>query len=245
MATTIKGIAHLNELTKDVANDYYVKPELKDTLRADDIIARLARREIATHNVDGKAFVTLFLKECAMAVSEGNNVVTDLFHAGIGIHGTLLSKDLGHAIPADQLDVRMHFTQGTEARAAITDTVVAVAEQPAPTGPDIQNVCNPTHNEPNVLNAGDMVLVQGLRIAVRGDKTEIIGVYFTPEEGGAEVFIAADRLSPNTPTKLQFVLPAAVTAGAWRVSVKTQSAVSGAFTKDVRVNEYPFLVTVV
>ncbi|MDR3328961.1 MAG: DUF4469 domain-containing protein [Prevotellaceae bacterium] len=246
MGTTIRGIAHLNELTKDVVADYYVKPELKGTLHADDIVARLAKREIATHNVDGRAFVTLFMQECAAAVVEGYNVVTDLFHAGISVHGVAHSKDLGRTIPASQLDVRVHFTQGAVAHAAISGASVAVAEQLAPTGPDIQSVCNPTLGEPNALSAGGMALVQGLRIAVRGDQAEAIGVYFSSVVGSREVRIPAAQLSPNTPTKLQFVLPPTVTPGEWRLSVRTQSTGNSAsFTKEVRECLYPFTVAVV
>jgi hypothetical protein len=79
--STIKAIAHLNELTRDVTNDCYLRPDILGTLYEDDIILRLEKKEIATKNVNGKAFVQLFLRECALAVSEGYNVVTGLFHA--------------------------------------------------------------------------------------------------------------------------------------------------------------------
>ena len=46
-----------------------------------DIIQRIAKREIATKNVDGEAFVNLFIQECIDALAEGYNVVTDLFRA--------------------------------------------------------------------------------------------------------------------------------------------------------------------
>jgi hypothetical protein len=84
--STVKAIAHLNELTKDVTNDYYLLP-LPDTLgilHEDDIIRRPESREIATRNVNGKAFLQLFHRECVQAVSEGYSVVTGLFYAAIG-----------------------------------------------------------------------------------------------------------------------------------------------------------------
>ena len=50
----INAIAHLNELTTEVTNDYYLTPQVRDTLYTPDIIARISKREIATKNVDGE-----------------------------------------------------------------------------------------------------------------------------------------------------------------------------------------------
>jgi hypothetical protein len=109
---TIKAIAYLNELTKDVNNDYYLRPNILGTLYDDDIILRLKKKEIATENVNGKAFVQVFHRECAQAVSEGYNVVTGLFHATPGFNGTVYTRDLGHNVSAGQVNARMNFTQG-------------------------------------------------------------------------------------------------------------------------------------
>jgi hypothetical protein len=181
-----------------------------------------------------------------LAVCEGYNVVTELFHASIGTNGAILAQDLGHTISSDKLDVRVNFTQSAATRAAIADTQVYVEEQPAAKGPDVQLVTNPIYNEPNVLNTGGMVLVQGLRIAVRGSKTDEIGVFFTSEDGTAEVRVPAEHLSPNKPKCLQFVLPADVFEGNWWLTVKTQTTPSSTnFTKEVRESRYPFLIQVV
>ena len=82
---TINAIAHLNMLTKDVDNDYYLNAQVTGTLYPADIVERLRKREIATKNVDGEAFVQTFLDECAQAASEGYNIVTSFFRSSIGI----------------------------------------------------------------------------------------------------------------------------------------------------------------
>ncbi|GHT23568.1 hypothetical protein FACS189430_07020 [Bacteroidia bacterium] len=243
--TVIKATAHLNELTKDVKNDYYLLPFVAGTLYDDDIIRRLEVKEIATRNVNGKAFVQLFHNECILALSEGYNVVTGLFQASVGIKGVVYSQDLGHNIPTDRLNVSIRLTQGAAAREAIRNAAVQVAEQAAPVGPVIQNVTNPTVNLPNTLNTGAMALVQGVRLAVKGDREDETGVFFTPAEGGDAIRIPATQLSPNTPAKLQFALPADVTAGEWTVAVATQATgTAGTLTKEVRRYEYPDTVTV-
>ncbi|MDR3245368.1 MAG: DUF4469 domain-containing protein [Prevotellaceae bacterium] len=245
MAKTVRGTAYINNFTeKD--GDFFVKTVVLGTLYHADIIARLNAKQIATFNVDGSAFVEHYLNECALAVSEGYNVVTALFHATIGTNGAILSQDLGHNIPSDKLDVRINFTQGVAARAAIANIQVYVEEQPAISGPDVQSVTNPLYNEPNTLNTGAMVLVQGLRIAIRGNKTDEIGVFFASEDGTAEVRVPAEHISPNTPKRLQFILPADVYEGNWWVTVKTQATTNNVtLTKEVREFRYPFIIQVV
>jgi hypothetical protein len=242
----IKTIAHLNELTKDVPNDYYLQQLLRGTLTLSDIIKRLESREIATKNVNGEAFVGIVLNEIANATLEGYNVVTPLFHTSLGFKGVVFASELGHNIPADQVNVRMHITQSVETRNMVKASTVYVEEQPAPTGPVIQAVTNPVVGETDALNIGAMALIQGLRIAVAG-KADEIGVYFTAFDNPAVVVhIPAGQLSPNSPSKLQFVLPPDVTAGQWMVKVATQiSSNRSTFTKEVREYTYPNIVTVV
>jgi hypothetical protein len=241
----MKATAHVNELTKEVTVNYYLLPNLLDTLSLDDIIRRLKKKEIATENVNGKAFVQLYERECAEAVSQGHNVVTGLFHATIGFNGVVHASDLGHHVPATQVHSRMNFVQGEYAREAMKDLTVSVAEQPAPTGPVIQSVTNPVVGTPDTVNTGAMVLLQGMRLAVRGDKTDLIGVYFTSNDGSTELRIPANQFSPNQPAKLQFVLPAGVTPGQWHVRVATQAlSKARTFTKEVREYKYPNVITV-
>ncbi|MDR2120751.1 MAG: DUF4469 domain-containing protein [Tannerella sp.] len=244
--TILKTIAHLNELTEETTDDYYLLPDIKGTLHEEDIIRRLEAKEIATKNVNGPAFVQLFHRECALAVSEGYNVVTGMFHATIGLKGVVYAKDLGHHLPAGQVSVHTGLIQGEYAREAVKDLTISVAEQPAPTGPVIQSVTNPVANVPDTINTGEMVLLQGMRLAVRGDKPDEIGVFFTYEDEVTVVRIPATHLSPNTPKKLQFVLPAEVSAGNWKVKVATQATSnSKMFTENVRTYEYPNTITVV
>ncbi|MDR2138362.1 MAG: DUF4469 domain-containing protein [Tannerella sp.] len=244
--STIKAIAHQNELTKDIKNDYYLRPAILGTLYDEDIILRLKSREIATENVNGPAFVRLFNRECALAVSEGYNVVTGFVRAGIGFTGTVRAEDLGHHVPADQVKTHITMTQGEYAREAIRKVVINVAEQPAPTGPVIQRITNPVTGQADMLNTGAMVLIQGMRLAVKGDRKNEIGVYFIAADETLTVRIPAEQLSPNTPTRLQFALPGEVTPGEWRVKVATQSTPNtSTFTKEIREYEYPNIVTVV
>ena len=220
----INAIAHLNELTKDDPNDFYLTPLVNGTLYTPDIIKRIAKREIATKNVDGETFVNLFHQECIDVLAEGYNVVTDLFRASTSLQGVVMKQDLGHTLPAGQIKVSINLTQNDTARKAVENTPVYVFEQSGATGPVIQAIYNPTTEDkaPNLLRPGKMVLIEGMRLAIKGDDPSI-GVLFTSQEDSSTtVLIPPSDIFPNTPTKLQFNLPAEVTDGDWTVSVTTQ-----------------------
>lgn len=240
---TINAVAHRNELTKEVKNDYYLKPQVTDTLDVKAIIERIRKREVATKNVDGEKFVQTFLEECAEATAEGNNIVTSFFRSSIGIQGVIYSEDLGHPIPAERLKVSVNFTQGEGARKAINSVNIYAFEQAGATGPVIQTIFDPSAEAPGYLNPGEMVIIRGMRLTLRGDD-ESVGIHFISEDG-EEVLIPASKVTPNTPTKLQFVLPATMKKGFWRVAVTTQaSSRTNVFLKVPRTYEYPELVGV-
>jgi hypothetical protein len=241
----IKATAYPNELTKDVINDYYLLPQVKGTLYEDDIIRRLEKKEIATKNVNGKAFVQMFLRECAIAVAEGYNVVTGMFRASVSIKGIVYDEQLGRNVSADELNVRVNMTPGAYAREEISaHAAVQIAEQVAPSGPVIQKITSVTGRN-NTLRAGEMVVIQGARIAVRGDREEETGVFFTYVNTGNIVRIPPAHLLPNSPSKLQFVLPQNIVPGEWRVSIATQAGKSSTtLTKEVRSFEYPQVISV-
>ncbi|MDR1454265.1 MAG: DUF4469 domain-containing protein, partial [Tannerella sp.] len=216
------------------------------TLHVDDVILRMENKQIATKNVNGKAFVEQFHSECIEAVSENFNVTTGLFQAGLGFNGTVEAKDLGHHVQGEAVHAHVRISQGEEAREAMKKLTVSVAEQPAPVGPVVQAILNPVAGVPDVLNTGAMVLIRGMRLAVRGDKVDDIGVFFIPVDGSDPTRVPATQLSPHTASRLQFVLPAEVTSGQYQVKVATQSTASGStLTKDVREYVYPNPVTVV
>ncbi|WP_455623453.1 DUF4469 domain-containing protein [Parabacteroides sp.] len=241
---TINAIAHKNELTTDITDDYYLTPQVTDTLDVAAIIQRLKAREIATKNVDGAAFVQTFLDECAAASAEGNNIVTSFFRSSIGLKGSVRAGELGHNIPADRLKVSVNLTQGEGARRAVEGAVVHAFEQAGATGPVIQSVTDPTVGKTDSLTLGGMALIEGMRLSLKGDDASV-GILFKKVGGSESILILPGKVSPNTPTKLQFALPAAVTAGQWTVSVTSQSSSSSKqLLKTPRTYEYPNPVTV-
>lgn len=241
---TINAIAHLNELTTDVTDDYYVTPQVTGTLDVAGIIKRLKDKEIATKNVDGAAFVQTFFDECALASSEGYNIVNSFFRSSLGMQGSILAEDLGHPIGTDRIKVSVNLTQGEGAKKAVAGITVKAFEQAGATGPVIQSVTDPTVGTTATLYVGGMALIAGMRLSLKGDDPSV-GIHFRKVGGSETVDIAPGKVSPNTPTKLQFALPSTVTEGQWMVSVTTQgSASSTVLLKTPRTYEFPSAVSV-
>lgn len=249
----IKATAYLNALTKDVTNDYFLLPELLETLDLHAIVERLRSQEIATKNVDGETFTQRVFDEMAIANAEGHNIVTTYFRSTLGLTGAVNAADLGHPISADRVKARLNFTQGEGAKKAISNMSVFVNEQSAASGPVIQSAIDPTNNKSNILTIGGMVLIQGMRIALKGDDASV-GITFTKQTSGDDrpviesdetVFIAPKDVYPNTPSGLQFVLPTDMTEGEWSVTVTTQtSSSSKVFTKQPRSYKFEKTITV-
>lgn len=245
---TINAVAHVNELTKDVKNDYYLTPQVTATLTVKEVIDRLRAREIATKNVDGPAFIQTFLDECAKAAAEGNNIVTSFFRSSIGIQGVVYDYELGHNIPAQRLKVSVNLTQGEGAKRAVENAVIYSFEQPAATGPIIQSVSDPTLGISDRLTPGAMALIQGMRLSIKGDDTKVGITFYKVTDGVAAasgIRILPAKIYPNTPSKLQFTLPAEVVEGDWAVEVTTQaSSNSASLLKTPRSYRYPKTVKV-
>ena len=139
----------------------------------------------------------------------------------------------------------MGFNLGKRAREMVGGLQVFIHDHISTGEPVIQSITDPTEEVLNELNVREMALIKGLNISVQGDLSDQIGVFFTPAGGGAAVHIPAGKFSPNTPSSVQFVLPAAVTAGEWMVKLATQATGhKEVFTKEVREGFYPVPVLV-
>ena len=228
-------------------DDFFLNHKSLGLLTTDDILKRLESRNISIVNVSGKVFIEQFFEECALALKEGYNISCSLFRTMISIKGVIESSQLGHTISADTVDIKVNFENGKLLADFAKGDQISIAKNPVSGAPLPQKVLNPTVGKADTLNMGGMALIEGLNIAVRGDKTDEIGVFFTRVDNSSTVIhITFDKLYPNTPTKLQFVLPPTVTAGEWRVAVATQAgANSKTIVETPRKSDYPQVITVV
>ena len=228
-----------NTLTERL-DDLFLNHKALGLLTTVDILNRLVTRNISITNVSGEVFIEQFFEECALALNEGYNLSTSLFRTMISIKGVIEASQLGRTISTGSVDIRVNFQNGRLLADFGKGGQISISKNPVSGAPLLQKVMNPTVKTADTLNVAGMALIEGLNIAVRGDKTDEIGVIFTRVDNEAvTVRIPMEQLYPNTPTKLQFVLPPAITVGEWRVAVATQGGTNNQRSSEtVRISEY-------
>ena len=233
--------AYLNELTTDIDNDYTVKVQTKAQTLADEDIAqdmamlsgKYTQSEIL-HLLDLQAQVV------SRAAANGYNVATKTFYMQPMASGVIMEDELSLPVDREKVKVYANFRAGTSVKAAMENTRLMLFTQPAVTGPYIAGMVSAAPMDPVTqtrapMEASEMAVITGEGLKVVGTDASI-GVTLTSVGNASKsFFIPVSKLNPNTPKKLQFVLPAGVTEGEWKVKVTTQYMGSGKnFTKEPR-----------
>lgn len=237
--------AYPNQLTPDVDDDYTVKVDTQSTPLNLDDIARATAQRLGEEEVKVKAALQVGMEVIAQAVASGFCVSTPLCYAQPMATGVVMEHELSQPVDREKVRVYASFRQGTAITEALAQAKLQLFLQPAATGPYIAGMTSAFYSEqtgtggavtrvPLPMEAGGMAVITGNGLKVVGtDPT--VGVTLTSVDNpGTSYFIPASKISPNTPKKLQFVLPAGVTEGAWTVKVTTQYSGSQFFTKEPR-----------
>ena len=237
--------AYPNQLTPDVDDDYTVKVDTQSTPLNLDDIARATAQRLGEEEVKVKAALQVGMEVIAQAVASGFCVSTPLCYAQPMATGVVMEHELSQPVDHDKVRVYASFRQGTAVTEALAQAKLQLFLQPAATGPYIAGMTSALYSEqtgtggavtrvPLPMEAGGMAVITGNGLKVVGtDPT--VGVTLTSVDNpGTSYFIPASKISPNTPKKLQFVLPAGVTEGAWTVKVTTQYSGSQNLTKEPR-----------
>lgn len=237
--------AYPNQLTPDVDDDYTVRVDTQSTPLNLDDIARATAQRLGEEEVKVKAALQVGMEVIAQAVASGFCVSTPLCYAQPMATGVVMEHELSQPVDRDKVRVYASFRQGTAVTEALAQAKLQLFLQPAATGPYIAGMTSALYSEqtgtdgavtrvPLPMEAGGMAVITGNGLKVVGtDPT--VGVTLTSVDNpGTSYFIPASKISPNTPKKLQFVLPAGVTEGAWTVKVTTQYSGSQNLTKEPR-----------
>lgn len=246
--------AYPNTLTPDVADDYTVRVDTQSTPLTLDDIARVTAERLGEETVKIRAALQVGMEVMAQAVASGFCVSTPLCYAQPMACGVVMEHELSQPVDREKIRVYASFRQGSAMTEAIGQAKLQLFLQPAATGPYIAGMTSAFFNEqsaaggavtrvPLPMEAGGMAVITGNGLKVVGaDPT--VGVTLTSvTEPSTKFFIPAAKISPNTPKKLQFVLPAGVTEGEWTVSVTTQYA--GSYqTKEPRTFTLPRPITI-
>lgn len=237
--------AYPNELTQDVDNDYTVKVNTQSTpLTLDDLAASVAAR-LGEEVSKVRSSIEVFMDEVASAVASGYCVSTDAFYAQPMASGVVMEHELSQPVDRERVRVYASFRQGPLVKEYLGKAKLQLFLQPAVTGPYIAGMTSAfveetaaadgvTTRVPLPMEAGEMCVITGDNLKVVGSDPSV-GITLTKADAPQTTFfIPPKKISPNTPKKLQFNLPAGVTEGAWLVTVTTQYAGSKYEVKEPR-----------
>ena len=233
--------AYLNELTTDIDNDYTVKVQTKaQTLTDEDIAQDMALLSGKYTQSEILHLLDLQAQVVGRAAANGYNVATKTFYMQPLASGVIMDDELSLPVDREKVKVYANFRAGATVKAAMEHTRLTLFTQPAVTGPYIAGMVSAAPVDPVTqtrapMEASEMAIITGEGLKTVGPHASV-GVTLTSVSNPSKsFFIPASKLSPNTPKKLQFVLPSGVTEGEWKVKVTTQYMGSGKnFTKEPR-----------
>lgn len=230
---TISLMAYENNLTPDIADDYTLRVKTQSASLDVSAIAREVARQQGKYQEDE---ITLLLnKTCeviADAVASGYVVNLPVALIQPTASGVVLKSELSQAPDRDKIKVSASFTPGKLLREALASARLELFSQPAPVGPLVNGAVSTRAAQPGVttrvpLEAGDMCVLTGRNLKLAGTDPSVGILLTSVEDASKTFFITPYRVNPNEPRRLQFVLPAAMTEGAWTVQVTTQYSSGG------------------
>lgn len=230
--------AYPNELTPDVDNDYTVKVDTQTQPIGLDTLADMAAERIGCEPTLAQSVLRVAMEEAARAVASGFCVSTPLCYVQPMASGVLMEEELSLPVDRNRVKVYGSFRQGTALVEAMSRARLKLYLQPASTGPYIAGMVSAMQTagakEIIPMRAGEMAVITGNKLKVVGDDPSV-GIHLTSADNPETTFhITAAQIAPNMPKKLQFVLPAGITEGAWLLEVTTQYASSNHLTKAPR-----------
>jgi hypothetical protein len=163
----------------------------------------------------------------------------------VGLSGTVSAERLGHYAREDEVKIGVNMNPAGEGQKMVTGARVLVHDAVASNAPALRVVADALSEVHDTLYTGRMAELRGDNLVIAGPDAAAVGVFFTPEGGGQAVHIPGADCKPNEPATVRFVVPAAVTAGQYRVSLATRwTKHKNKFTDEVRTSVYGRVVTV-
>lgn len=249
---TLSLMAYDNSLTPDVKDDYTLRVKTQSVSLDVAAIAREVSLQQGKYQADEIALI--LNKTCeiiADAVASGYIVNLPVVLIQPTASGVVMKSELSQAPNRDKIRVNASFSPGRQLRQSLASARLELFTQPAPVGPLLNGAVS-TRTLPAAdgtttrapLAAGDMCVLTGRNLKLAGTHADV-GILLTSIDSPSKTFfITPDRVSPNEPRRLQFVLPAGMAEGAWQVKVTTQHSNGGKLTASPRtcVMDQPLIV---
>ncbi|MDR2584004.1 MAG: DUF4469 domain-containing protein [Fibromonadaceae bacterium] len=216
---TIKAYLYDNALTEN-PNDFIARVDSEKSLNVKDICQTAVKRGGADISAAAMEHgVNLWLKEMAYRLCDGFAVHTGWFNVSANIKGTFDSPN--ERFNPEKHSVLFEFHQGSLLRKELGNVSVDILGVADASLSISQVVDIKTGSVNDILTKGRNLRIHGHKIKIAGEN-EANGVYFINQETEARIKVDKSDFVNNNPSELIVVIPESLTAGTYRLEVKTQ-----------------------
>jgi hypothetical protein len=217
-----------NQLT-DRDDDFYGRVVNIASVSEDELIDRVVKAGTDFHAATLKAAYELLKQQAINAIVRGEIVNFGLGHIALDVHGTFIGQGAQWDGKTNRLIARI--VSAKELRERLAQTPVHVLGE-APDGSIINFITDVgTDTVNSKLTPGGIANIRGNRIKIVGT-SPLTGLFFTEQPGGTQFPVPLNTIGTNDPSKISFVIPAALTAGDYLLSIVTQFSGGGKERKD-------------
>ncbi len=223
-------------------DDRFGRVLVKPLVRLDDLIRTAVTRRTDLNPETIRASYNI-LKEVALEkYTSGATVEFGMVYYGHSVNGVFYGDNAQWDNSQHNLVPRLNPT--AELRNAVKATTVKVRGMAA-SGIYINTVTDVASGELNSrLTPGGPVNLTGSKIRIAGEAPGV-GIFLTHQDSGEVTEVARNFVSANEPSKLSFVVPAALPEGDYRLSITTQFTSSGRLLNEPRTCTFDYLLAIV
>jgi hypothetical protein len=218
---TIKAHLYDNALTEN-PNDFIARAASEKSLTVADICQTAVKRGGADISASAMEHgVNLWLKEMAYRLCDGFSVHTGWFNVSAHIKGVFDSPN--EKYNPEKHTVLFEFHQGALLRKELSNVSVEIIGV-ADTSLTVDHVVDiKTGSVNDVLTRNRNLRITGHKLKIAGDDADN-GVYFVNQSTQERIKVDATDIVNNNPSELIIIIPEELTAGTYKVEVKTQFA---------------------
>lgn len=205
-----------NLLTED-KSDFVAVPVSTGSIGVVEIIAQLKKEGMEIREETAQDIISRFNRKTAEMVAQGYSVNTGLVVMRPAIKGVFFDKSWDK----EKHSVYVNINQGTALRKEIANTKVEILGEQANPMSIYTITDKATGKTDGTLTKGKNAEIKGTYIKIVGDNAEN-GIYFTNVESKERTKVEASDIVINDPSKLLILVPTALSAGNYELSITTQ-----------------------
>lgn len=216
MRNVLKAWMADNTVTTENKDDKILLLESAGSVGLDKIYEEMKEEDTGLKMETIVHVVTLFLRIVARFILNGYNVNTTLFRAVAQFTGVVE----GGKWNSEKNSVYVSFIQDKMIREEVAKTTVNILGMKADVMYILETEDKKTKLKDGSATAGRNFFVRGALLKVMGTDPSV-GVTLTAE-GGTVTKLEEDEIAINKPSELTLLIPAALTAGTYTLTVTTQ-----------------------